>query len=244
MRSETKPLPLIYEGKSKKLYRVDSYKVVIEFKDDVTAYNGKYHDIARGKGIYAAQLSSRLFELLEDSGIRTHYLCYMGENRIMAELHHVLPVEIIVRNYVYGSMARRLPLLKRLSAIVPPLVEYHYKDDGLGDPLLHPRDLVIAGLVSEKELEQLESLALKINTVLAKFWEERGLRLVDFKIEIARTQQGFVVVDEISGDSMRLLDSVGNHYDKEIYRRTRDVNALLKAYQRLVDLAGPPKRRC
>lgn len=234
----------LYEGKSKKLYALDNGEAIMVFKDDVTAYNGKYHDVARGKGTYSAMLSSRLFELLESNGIRTHYICYIGGNALRIRLYKVLPLEIIVRNHVYGSMVKRLPLLKKLEPITPPLVELHYKDDELGDPLLHPRDVVVAGLLTEEDMARLEKLALRVNDVLRRFWENRGLRLIDFKIEVAKCANGFVVVDEISGDSMRLINDDGQHFDKEIYRRTRDVSRLLEAYQYLAKAAGAPTKMC
>ena len=244
MSTKPQELSLLYEGKSKKLYKVGANEAIMVFKDEVTAYNGKYHDIAPGKGLYSAILSSKLFEVLEQNSIGTHYLCYMGGNRVKVRIHRVLPVEIIVRNYAYGSMLKRLPLLRELEPINPPLVEYHYKDDRLGDPLVHPRDLVIAGLVNSDELEELENLAIRTNEILKRFWEDRGLKLIDFKIEVAKTRKGLVIVDEITGDSMRLLDEKGAHLDKEIYRRTRNTKALLSAYQHLAELAGPPMRRC
>jgi len=244
LSTEPQMPPLLYEGKSKKLYKISDNEAIMVFKDEVTAYNGKYHDIVPGKGLYSAILSSKLFEVLEQNNIATHYLCYMGDNKVKIRLHKVLPVEIIVRNYAYGSMLKRLPLLRELEPIDPPLVEYHYKDDRLGDPLIYPRDLVVAGLANNDEVKELENLAIRTNEVLKRFWEDKGLKLIDFKIEVAKTKKGLVVVDEITGDSMRLLDGKGAHLDKEIYRRTRDTKTLLSAYQRLAELAGSPTRRC
>lgn len=242
---EGEPYPkLLYEGKSKRLFLLGGDEALMEFKDEVTAYNGRYRDIAPAKGRLSALLSSRLFEELEDNGVRTHYVCYEGGNRVRVRLLKILPLEIVVRNYAYGSMVKRIPIVKPLEPIRPPLVELHYKDDSLGDPLLHPRDPVIAGLLEAGEAREIEELATRVNSVLARFWGERGLRLVDFKIEVAKTSEGFVVADEISGDTMRLIDVEGNHLDKEIYRRSRDVRALLKAYEDLARLAGEPRRWC
>jgi phosphoribosylaminoimidazole-succinocarboxamide synthase len=244
LRSIPASAELPYEGKSKKLYALGREEAIMVFKDDVIAYNGKYHDTVRGKGTYSAILSSKLFELLEANGIKTHYICYMGCNRVRVRLYNVLPLEIIVRNYVYGSMSRRLPLLRKMSPIIPPLVELHYKDDKLGDPLLHPRDAVIAGLLTQEDMDELERMALRVNSVLRGFWENRELRLIDFKMEVAKSPNGFILVDELTGDSMRLVDSSGQHLDKEIYRQTRDVAGLIKAYQYLAEVAGPPTKTC
>jgi len=235
---------LLYEGKSKRVYDAGNGLAVMEFKDEVTAFNGRYRDKAPGKGALSAALTSRLFEVLEDHGIRTHYVCHAGGNRVVVRLAEVLPLEVTVRNYAYGGMVKRMPLLKPLTPLPEPLVELHYKSDELGDPLLHPLDPVYASVISRDELEALEGLARRVDEVLAGFWGERGLRLVDFKLEVARGGDGFIVVDEVTGDTMRLLDADGRHFDKEVYRRTRSVEALLDAYRRLLELAGPPARRC
>ncbi len=235
---------LLYEGKSKRVYDAGDGLAVMEFKDEVTAFNGRYRDEAPGKGELSAALTSRMFEVLEEHGVPTHYVCYAGGNRVVVRLMDVLPLEVTVRNYAYGGMVKRMPLLKPLTPLPEPLVELHYKSDELGDPLLHPLDPVYAGLLGRGELEALEALARKVDEVLTGFWGERGLRLIDFKLEVARGPRGFVVVDEVTGDTMRLLDAGGGHVDKEVYRRTRSVEALLEAYRRLLGLAGGPVRRC
>ena len=235
---------LLYEGKAKLVYGLTGGEALLVFKDEVTAQDGRMRDPAPGKGALSAMLSARLFEALEDKGIRTHYICYEGGNRIRVRLLKVLPLELIVRFHAYGSMLRRMPLLQKLQPLEPPLVELHYKSDTLHDPLLHPMDPVYAGLLERDELEELESLALRAGRVLRSFWAERGLRLLDLKLEAAKTSDGFVLADEVTGDTMRLLDPQGRHLDKQVYRDTGDVRALLEAYRRLVELAGEPKRRC
>ncbi len=237
-------LRLLYEGKSKRIYAAGPGEALMVFKDEVTAFNGRYRDEAPGKGAYSAALTSRMFELLESYGIKTHYICYAGGNAVKIRLADVIPLEVIVRNYVYGSMKKRLPLLKEMDKLEPPVVELHYKDDRLGDPLLHPRDPVAAGILAEDELNAIEDLALRVNNALSSFWRDRGLTLVDFKIEVARDNSGFMVVDEITGDTMRLIDPEGRHYDKEVYRRTRSTELLLQSYVRLLEAAGNPSRRC
>lgn len=241
------PVPgarLLYEGKAKKVYMLPDGRGLMVFKDEVTAFNGARRGAAPGKGVLAAMLSARLFEVLEDAGVGTHYICYPGGNTLLVERRQVLPLEVIVRRYAYGSMLKRMPLLKKMQRLEPPLVELHYKSDELGDPLLHPMDPVYAGIVSREELASLEELALRAAEVLAGFWRRRGLELVDLKLEAARHGSGFIVVDELSGDTMRLLDGGERHLDKQVYRDTGSVEALLEAYRRLVELAGEPSRRC
>lgn len=234
----------VYRGKAKDVYRLGGGRLLLVFRDEVTAFNGRYRDEAPGKGVYAAKLSARLFEYLEEHGVVTHYICYPGGSRLLVREARVLPIEVIVRLYAYGSMLRRMPLLEELKPLREPLVELHYKSDELGDPLLHPRDVVEAGLLTEEELSSLEALARRVAGLLESFWRERGLRLIDLKLEVARANGGFMVVDELSGDTMRLLDAEGRHLDKEVYRRTRDPRLLVASYQRLSTLAGPPQRGC
>lgn len=239
-----RPGRLLYEGKAKRVLDAGDGRAVMEFKDEVTAFDGRRRDPAPGKGEAAARLSARMFELLEEHGVRTHYICYMGGSRILVERHEVAPLEVIVRNYAYGSMVRRMPFLKPMARLSRPLVELHLKDDERGDPLLLPEDVVEAGLLSWSELDALRSLALRVDAVLESFWRRRGLRLIDFKIEVARTPRGFVVVDEVSGDTMRLVDAEGRHLDKELYRRGGSVEELVEAYRELARLAGAPERLC
>ncbi len=226
------------------MYRLPDGRGLLVFRDEATAFNGRLHSRVPGKGVLAAALSARMFEVLEEHGVETHYRCYPGGAMLVVDLHEVLPLELVVRFHAYGSMLRRLPLLEKLKPLEPPLVELHYKSDELGDPLLHPMDPVYAGLVSREELEELEGLALRAARVLRGFWSGRGLTLVDLKLEAALTPRGPVLVDEVTGDTMRLLDRGGRHYDKEVYRRTGDTGLLLEAYRALAQLAGPPSRRC
>ena len=234
----------VYEGKAKKLYKLEEGMLLMVFKDEVTAFDGRFKDTAVGKGALSASLSSKMFEILEESGISTHYVCYNGDRGIVVKEYKVLPIEVIVRNYAYGSLLRRLPLFHEMEKLNEPIVELHYKDDRLHDPLILPADAIAAGLLDRGEIEVVENLALKVNEILLKFWLQHGLKLVDFKIEIARSNDGMVVVDEVSGDTMRLVDNNNKHLDKEIYRRTRNVEELIRAYRRLAELAGPPRRLC
>ncbi len=234
----------LYRGKAKTLYRLEPGKLLMRFRDDVTAFDGKRREVAEGKGVLAAKTSARLFELLEEAGIPTHYICYRGGPDLVVKEAKVVPIEVIVRNYAYGSMLRRMPLLKPLQRLSRPLVEYHYKSDELHDPLILPQDIVEAGLLDEEALREVERLALEVNTVLSNLFEGRGYRLVDFKIEVGFVDGKLVVVDELSGDTMRVLDEQGRHLDKEVFRRGGSVGELLEAYRRLFEAVGEPRRVC
>jgi len=157
-----------------------------------------------------------------------------------------VPIEIVVRNYAYGSFLKRMPLVERLKKFSRPIVELHYKSDELHDPLILEEDVLEAGILSEEGLKEVRNVALRVNEVLSKFWSDRGLRLIDFKIEVGWSVDNntILVIDDLSGDAMRVLTPEGEHLDKEVYRRTRDTRLLMSAYTRLSQLAGEPSRFC
>ncbi|MDK6028215.1 phosphoribosylaminoimidazolesuccinocarboxamide synthase [Ignisphaera sp. 4213-co] len=232
-------LQLIYEGKSKRVYAKDEDTLVIEFKDDVTAIDGLVKAVAIGKGVLAARISAFFFKLLNDAGIKTHFIEYDGFRRIIVKKLEIIPVEVIVRNYAYGSLLRRLPIYKPLQKLEPPLLEFHYKDDDLHDPLVLEEDLIRTGILSEQELDFIKSVSLRVNDILTKFFESKKLKFVDVKLEFGKSRSGEILVaDEISGDTFRVLDENGNHLDKEVFRRTKDAGLLLKAYLRLAEVVG------
>ena len=232
-------LQLIYEGKSKRVYAMDEYRLVMEFKDDVTAADGLVKAVAMGKGILAARISSYLFNILGKSGVKTHFIDYDGKRRIVVKKLEMIPLEVIVRNYAYGSLLKRMPLYKPLQKLEPPLLEFHYKDDDLHDPLVLEEDIIRVGIIDNNMLNYIKEVSLKVNSILTDFFKSKGLRLVDIKLEFGIDRHGEVVLaDEISGDTFRVLDEHGEHLDKEIFRRTRDVGALLKAYLRLAERIG------
>ncbi|AEM39231.1 phosphoribosylaminoimidazole-succinocarboxamides ynthase [Pyrolobus fumarii 1A] len=234
----------LYSGKAKTLYRIEPGKLLMRFRDDVTAFDGKRKEVAGGKGVLSAKTSAKLFELLEEAGIPTHYICYRGGPDMIVKEAKVIPIEVIVRNYAYGSLLKRMPLLKPLQKFTRPIIELHFKSDELHDPLILPQDVIEAGLLTEDELREVERLALEVNNVLRNFFESKGYRLIDFKIEVGRVDGKLVVVDELSGDTMRILDSEGRHLDKEVFRKGGSVQELLEAYKRLAEIVGEPRRVC
>jgi len=239
-------LKLVYEGKSKKLYDLGGGELLLEFKDEVTAFDGKYKDSAAEKGVLSARLSSRLFEVLEKGGVKTHYICYKGDRFIKVKACKAVPLEVIVRSYAYGSLLKRMPLIERLKKLSKPMVEFHFKADELHDPLLLEQDIVESGLLNQGGVARLKETALRVNDILSSFWEERKLRLVDMKIEFGVGPAGneLLVIDDISGDSMRVLTSEGRHLDKETYRMKRDLNLLVEGYRKMAEAAGPPSVVC
>jgi phosphoribosylaminoimidazole-succinocarboxamide synthase len=231
-------LQVLYEGKSKRVYVKNGDILVMEFKDEVTAGDGAIKALAPGKGILCASMSAHLFKVVEDFGVETHLMSYDGSRRIEVRRLKMVPLEVIVRNFSYGSLLKRIPLYKQLEPLVPPLVEFHYKDDSLHDPLVLPDDVMRVGLLTKGELDRLVELSLLVNHSLSKYFRSLGLRLVDIKLEFGYGRGDFVLADEISGDTFRVLDEHGNHLDKEVFRKTKNVEELLRAYRELASRLG------
>lgn len=232
-------LQLVYEGKSKRVYVKDESTLILEFKDDVTAGDGTVRASAIGKGILCARTSAYFFKMLEIEGVRTHFIEFDGYRRMLVRRLSIVPIEVIVRNYAYGSLMKRMPLYRILQNLDPPLIEFHYKDDVLHDPLVLPEDIVKTGLVTEDELKAIADTALTINRILTSIFSKYGLRFVDLKLEFGRDSSGkLLVADEISGDTFRVIDETGSHLDKEVFRKTRETGPLLKAYIELAKRLG------
>jgi len=230
---------MLYEGKSKRVYVKNQEELLMEFKDEVTAMDGAIKAVVSGKGVINARLSAYFFEILEKNGVKTHYIDYDGGRVLTVKKLTVLPIEVIVRNYAYGSLLKRMPLYKPLQKIDPPLVEFHFKDDSLHDPLILSDDLINTNIVSRRELEEIVNISLEVNAILSKTLLSKNLRLIDIKLEFGKDKDGFLVLaDEISGDTFRVMDENNNHLDKEIFRKTKDANLLIKAYASLCQKLG------
>lgn len=227
-------MELLYEGKAKYVYRRGDVYVMV-FKDVVTAGDGARRDLAPGKGALAAETSALLFRYLQRRGFETHFLSFEAPNALVVKPAEVLPLEVIVRFKAYGSHLKRMPRLKPLQPLSRPLVELHYKDDKLHDPLVLEQDVVEAGVASAGELAQIREVSVGAAEALRELYLGAGCDLVDIKFEFGRVSGGLVLVDEISGDTFRLLCG-GEHLDKEYYRKTGDVAGLLERYRRLLEL--------
>ena len=228
-------MKLLYEGKAKRVYDAGNGLLIMEFKDEVTAGDGARRDHAPRKGELAAKTSAKLFEVVERAGVETHYVGFEPPNRLVVKRLDMIPLEVIVRFHAYGSLLKRMPLLKKMQRLDPPIVELHYKSDELHDPLILPEDAVVAGLLSRGEVEEIMRLSLAAANALYRFFESRGATLVDIKFEFGRLGGRLVLGDEISGDTMRVLVN-GEHLDKEYYRATGDVQGLVNRYERLLQL--------
>ncbi|MHC0552776.1 phosphoribosylaminoimidazolesuccinocarboxamide synthase [Salinicoccus sp. CNSTN-B1] len=212
---------LVYEGKAKRVYRTEDAAYRIEYKDEVTAGNGEKHDYMTGKGRLNNLISSGIFEYMKKHGIDSHYIERISETEQLVRPLDIIPLEVVVRNYAAGSIVKRLGL-ETHQAMTPPLVEFFYKEDALGDPLLTDDHIAMLNLASVAEVAHLKEQALKINDVLKKMMEEMGLSLIDFKIEFGKDQHGAIMLaDEISPDTCRIVDMESKeNFDKDVYRNS------------------------
>ena len=227
------PEEMLYEGKAKRVFATDDEGVLLHrYKDDATAYNAKKRGSWEGKGKTNATMSAALFEYLETQGVPTHFVEQVDDESITTKKLEMLPVEIIVRNIAAGSLARLLGFEegRKLKA---PIVELCYKDDDLDDPMLnwyHFRELGVA----DEDLAFCEELGLRVNEILVPFFDEKGVVLVDFKIEVGRDENGnLMLADEISPDTCRFWDKeTGEKLDKDRFRN--DMGGVEEAYAEML----------
>ncbi len=228
-----------YEGKAKKVFATDDpHLFVVEYKDDATAFNAQKRGVVRGKGALNNAVSARLFEVLGARGVPTHFVETLSEQAQLVRAVSIIPVEVIVRNVAAGSFAKRYGVPEG-GELSPRVVEWCYKSDELGDPPMNSLTAVALGFATEEELETLYEMSLKINNVLAPFFAERGLRLVDFKLEFGRLPSGEIILaDEISPDTCRLWDAAsGEKLDKDRFRR--DLGGVEEAYKEVAKRVLP-----
>jgi phosphoribosylaminoimidazole-succinocarboxamide synthase len=225
---------LLYEGKAKRVFATDQTDLVaVEYKDDATAFNALKKAQLAGKGELNCQISARLFELLEREGIATHYLALQEPNWMLVRPVEIVPVEVVVRNTAFGSLCKQMPI-EPGTPLDPPLLDLYYKDDAFGDPLLTDARLERLGLLTQQQRQELERLAMAVNTCLRQFFAGLALQLVDFKIELGFTADGaLVVADEISPDTCRLWDlqvsdASDRILDKDRFRQ--DLGGVVEAY--------------
>lgn len=211
----------IYEGKAKKLYKTDNDKVVIiEFKDDLTAFNAQKKSSEEGKGALNCAIASKIFTMLDNDGIKSHFIKQIDSNHMLAKKCEIVPIEVIVRNIATGSLSKRLGI-ENGNVLPFSLVEFCYKDDALGDPLINDEHALILGCVAhESELEELKRMAREINVILKAMFDKKGLILVDFKLEFGKDSEGNIILaDEITPDSCRLWDKeTREKLDKDLFR--------------------------
>ena len=231
----------VYEGKAKVLYEGPEPGTLVQyFKDDATAFNAEKHDVIEGKGVLNNRLSEFFMSGLNAIGVPTHFIKRINMREQLIRSVEIIPLEVVVRNIAAGSMADRLGLDEG-TALPRPIVEFYYKDDALGDPLVTEEHILAFGWASQQDLDDMVALALRVNDFLSGVLLGVGIRLVDFKIEVGRIWEGdymrLIVADEISPDSCRLWDiKSGEKLDKDVFRR--DIGDLADAYTEVARRLG------
>ncbi len=224
---------MFYEGKAKKLYATSNPDLVIAyFKDDATAFNAKKKGTIEDKGVVNNRMSELFFTLLEREGVKTHFVRRINDREMLCKRLEIVPAETVVRNIVAGSMAKRLG--REEGETLPfPIVEFYYKSDPLDDPLILPEHAIAFGWATEAELRAIRESALKVNRVLSDFLDQRGVILVDFKLEFGRHKGEILLGDEICPDTCRFWDkATRKKLDKDRFRR--DLGDVEGAYQEML----------
>ena len=225
---------LLYQGKAKRIFQTEfDDRVLVEFKNDATAFNALKHQEFKDKGKINCQISAHLFEMLESEGVPNHYLSLAADSWMVVQRVKIIPLEVVVRNIATGSLCRETPINEGYE-LSPPLLDFYYKDDNLGDPLLTEARLKKLELLSEKDKSEVERLAFLINGLLQSFFQQLDLTLVDFKLELGANNQGQILLsDEISPDTCRIWDNriedpKERILDKDRFRQ--DLGGVINAY--------------
>lgn len=229
---------LLYEGKAKKVYATeDPEYCIVSYKDDATAFNGLKKGTIVGKGVVNNRMSNFMFKLLEQQGVKTHLVEELNDRETVVRKVTIVPLEVIVRNKAAGSLSKRLGLEEGTLMRVPVL-EFCYKNDDLGDPMVNDYHILAAGLATKEEIDQIASMSLKINETMLDFFKSVNVDLIDFKIEFGKTTDGEIILaDEISPDTCRFWDiHTGEKLDKDRFRR--DMGGVEEAYAEMMKRIG------
>lgn len=223
-------LEMMYEGKAKKVFKTDDPKLyIVDYKDDATAFNGLKKGQIGGKGIVNNTMANIIFEMLEKKGIPTHFVQQLSERETLVKAVQILPLEVIIRNVSAGSFAKRYGVEEGIP-FKTPVLEFSYKNDDLGDPLINDDHILALELTTEENLATVKKYAYAVNEALKEFFLERDLKLIDFKIEFGLHDGEVILADEISPDTCRLWDVHTNEkMDKDRFRR--DLGNVEETYQ-------------
>ena len=226
-------LEMLYEGKAKKVFKTDDAdRYIVEYKDDATAFNGVKKGTITGKGVINNKMSAVLFDMLEKEGIPTHFEGLLSDREMLVKAVEIVPLEVIMRNIAAGSLAKRLGL-EEGTPMKRPVLEFCYKNDELGDPIINEDHILAVELATEDQLKTIRKYAYKINELLMDFFKERKIRLVDFKIELGLYKGVIILADEISPDTCRLWDwETDKKLDKDRFRR--DLGDVEDAYEEIL----------
>ena len=223
-------LEQLYEGKAKKVFATDDPQLlIVEYKDDATAFNGQKKGTIQGKGVINNQMSNIIMQYLSGHGVPTHFVEELSPRETLVKRVEIVPLEVIVRNISAGSFAQRYGVEEGI-VFDSPTLEFSYKNDDLGDPLINSYHALALKLATAEEVDTIARYAFKVNELMREFWAQRGVTLVDFKLEFGRTADGAIILaDEISPDTCRFWDSkTGEKLDKDRFRR--DLGGVEEAY--------------
>ncbi|HCL03383.1 MAG TPA: phosphoribosylaminoimidazolesuccinocarboxamide synthase [Lachnoclostridium phytofermentans] len=230
-------LEQLYEGKAKKVYKTDVEDVlIVDYKDDATAFNGEKRGTIVGKGVINNRMSNYIMKQLEKEGVPTHYIEELSDRETAVKKVQIVPLEVIIRNVSAGSFAKKLGIEEGRKLLCPTL-EFSYKDDSLGDPMINSSYAKALGLATQEEIDTISKYAYKVNEVMIKYFESIGIELIDFKIEFGRYHDQIILADEISPDTCRLWDiKTREKLDKDRFRR--DLGNVEDAYQEVFKRLG------
>ena len=224
----------LYEGKAKKVFATDDPNlVIVDYKDDATAFNGLKKGSIAGKGVINNVMSNHMFQLLEKQGVPTHFVEQLSERETLVKKVSIVPLEVIIRNISAGSFAKRFGVEEGI-VFDEPTIEFSYKNDDLGDPLMNAYHAVALKAATREEIETIKSMAFKVNEVMKQYFDSLNVILVDFKLEFGKTADGKIVLaDEISPDTCRLWDiKTGEKMDKDRFRQ--DLGNVMEAYEEVL----------
>ncbi|XRG78001.1 phosphoribosylaminoimidazolesuccinocarboxamide synthase [Rossellomorea sp. GAMAL-10_SWC] len=229
---------MLYEGKAKRIFSTENPEIVrVEYKDSATAFNGEKKAEIAGKGRLNNAITSLLFSKLKESGIASHFVEKTSELEQLVKRVTIVPIEVVVRNIVAGSLSKRMGLDEGVK-LEKPIIEFYYKRDDLGDPIINEDHIAALKLATTKDLETIKEIALRVNDVLVEQFNACNVRLVDFKLEFGKLNDGTILLaDEISPDTCRLWDKDTNaKFDKDVFRR--DLGNLTDGYEEILKRLG------
>ncbi len=230
-------LELLYEGKAKKVWTTaDEDLLIVDYKDDATAFNGEKKGTIVGKGVINNRMTNHVFKILETKGVPTHYVEELSDRETVVKKVEIVPLEVIVRNVAAGSFSKKLGIEEGRKLLAPTL-EFSYKDDALGDPMINDYFAIAIGAATREEIDKISEYAFMVNDVLKEYFLDAGIELIDFKIEFGRYHDQIILADEISPDTCRLWD-VNTHEKLDKDRFRRDLGNVEEAYNEVFKRLG------
>lgn len=230
-------LELLYEGKAKKVWTTaDKDLLIVDYKDDATAFNGEKKGTIVGKGVVNNRMTNHVFKILEAKGVPTHFVEELSDRETVVKKVEIVPLEVIIRNVAAGSFSKKLGIEEGRKLLAPTL-EFSYKDDALGDPMINDYFAIAIGAATREEIDKITEYAFKVNDVLKEYFLNAGMELIDFKIEFGRYHDQIILADEISPDTCRLWD-VETHEKLDKDRFRRDLGNVEEAYNEVFKRLG------